>query len=467
MALTGNGTVVKTTDGTTWTAQTSGVVTPLTAVACPSTTCFATGGVISGAGTLIKSTDGTTWTSQVSHSAQPLAAITCLDPSNCFAGGTAGTVVTTTDGTTWTQQGNPLSGPTAALNATTSAIIGINGAACSSVRCAFGTGSSGDIMTSPLLTVTVNVTQMFGTTPLLTGLLPTATSITYSIPSEAANVSGTLTCSTTATSTSIVGSYPISACSGLADNGFSVVYNYTGSSYKIIPATTTTVLTSSIDPVNPGQSVTYTATVTPLTTVGTVAFWDGGSVIGTCTAVPLVAGVATCTVSYPKSGNHELKAVYAGNSNSLTSTSETLGETVANCGASPKGCNLQSGDFTNANLAGLDLSGSNLQKAVFDGANLTGTNLAGSNMQSASFVGANLTGANLSSTNLQKADFTNANLQGANLQGANMQNSDMTGANLKQALTAGANLNKATWSNTTCPDGTNSTSHGSSCANNL
>ena len=465
--LTGNGTIVKTPDGSTWTTQSSGVVTPLSAVVCVSATCYATGGVVAGSGVLLKSTDGLTWSSQTNSSSQALSAITCLDASNCIAGGGGGGVITTTDGATWKQQGNPLSGPTTALNASTSAIIGINGAACSSVRCAFGTGSSGDIMTSPLLTVTVNVTQMFGTTPNLTGIAPTATGISYSIAGEAGNVTGTLTCSTTATNTSIVGTYPISACSGLADNGFSVVYNYAGSSYKIVTAITTTVLTSSVNPANPGQAVTYTATVAPTPTGGTVAFSDGGSAIATCTAVPVVAGVATCTVSYPKSGNHDLKAVYSGNSNSLGSTSETLGETVANCGASPKGCNLQGADFTNADLAGLDLSGANLQKAVFDGANLAGTNLSGSNMQSDSFVGADLTGANLSGANLQKSDFTNAILVGANLQGANMQNSDMTGANLHQALTNGANLNKVTWSNTTCPDGTNSSSHGSSCANNL
>jgi uncharacterized protein YjbI with pentapeptide repeats len=39
-----------------------------------------------------------------------------------------------------------------------------------------------------------------------------------------------------------------------------------------------------------------------------------------------------------------------------------------------------------------------------------------------------------------------------------MTNADLTGANL-----AGANIQKITWSNTTCPDGTNSNADGGTC----
>ncbi|HWE82832.1 MAG TPA: hypothetical protein VG265_14370 [Gaiellaceae bacterium] len=48
-----------------------------------------------------------------------------------------------------------------------------------------------------------------------------------------------------------------------------------------------------------------------------------------------------------------------------------------------------------------------------------------------------------------------------------MQNDDMTGANLQGAITKSASLNKVTWSNTTCPDGSNSGSDKGTCANNL
>jgi Pentapeptide repeats (8 copies) len=86
------------------------------------------------------------------------------------------------------------------------------------------------------------------------------------------------------------------------------------------------------------------------------------------------------------------------------------------------GCNLHGLDLTNANLSGADLS----------------------------------SGTDLSNANLNKADLSGANLSFANLSGANLNKADLTGANLTGAITTGANFNKVTWSNTTCPDGTNS-----------
>jgi hypothetical protein len=91
------------------------------------------------------------------------------------------------------------------------------------------------------------------------------------------------------------------------------------------------------------------------------------------------------------------------------------------------GCNLHGLDLSNAILAGADLS--------------SGTDLSNANLAKANLSGANLSYANLSGANLNKVDLTGANLTGANL----------TGANLNQA-----NLDGVTWSNTTCPDGTNS-----------
>ena len=75
-------------------------------------------------------------------------------------------MVTTTDsGTTWTQQGNPLSGPTTALNAGPTGGLAINAAACNSGRCDFGTAAAGDMMTSPLVTVTVKQVTQYGSAP--------------------------------------------------------------------------------------------------------------------------------------------------------------------------------------------------------------------------------------------------------------------------------------------------------------
>jgi hypothetical protein len=91
------------------------------------------------------------------------------------------------------------------------------------------------------------------------------------------------------------------------------------------------------------------------------------------------------------------------------------------------GCNLHGLDLSNAILAGADLSG--------------GTDLSYANLNMADLNGANLSFANLSGANLNQADLTGANLTGANLTGANLTN---------------AKLDGVIWSNTTCPDGTNS-----------
>jgi photosystem II stability/assembly factor-like uncharacterized protein len=472
-AVGGGGTILGTANGgSTWSAETSGVTTALSAVSCPSTTCYAAGA--GSPGVILKTTDGSTWALQASNSPQALTGISCLDASNCFAGGAIGTIVTTTDGgATWTQQGNPLSGPTTALNAGPTGITAINAAACSSLRCFMGTASSGDIMTTPLLSVTVKTTSVYGMDPTktLAGLSASSSVLGFSPSSEAANVTGTLTCTTTATSTSDVGSYPVSGCDGLADKGFSVVYDYADSSVTVQPVATTTAITSSIAVAASGQQVTYTATVTPVTaapapSTGSVSFLDGGAPIASCTNVAISAGTATCTTSYSGSGNHTISAIYDPGADYLGSTSGVIGEAVANC-KTGHGCNLQDAGLTNANLSGVDLSGANLQGADLSGANLAGANLSGANMQKVNAAGANLAGANLSGDNLQNASFAGANLQGANLSGANMQGDDLTGANLSHAVTKGANLSKGTWSGTICPDGTNSDSDHGTCQNNL
>jgi len=86
------------------------------------------------------------------------------------------------------------------------------------------------------LTVTVHASGVYGTAPNLAGLAPGNPAISYSPAGQAGNVTGTLTCSTTAVSSSPVGLYPISGCSGLAAAGFRVVYDYANSDYKVTKA---------------------------------------------------------------------------------------------------------------------------------------------------------------------------------------------------------------------------------------
>jgi len=94
---------------------------------------------------------------------------------------------------------------------------------------------------------------------------------------------------------------------------------------------TTTALTSSQNPSNFGQAVTFTATVTAQpgfykgTPTGTVSFYDGTTLLGTGT---LSGGVATYTTSALSVGSHSITAVYAGDANCLGSTSGVLNQVV-------------------------------------------------------------------------------------------------------------------------------------------
>jgi hypothetical protein len=96
-----------------------------------------------------------------------------------------------------------------------------------------------------------------------------------------------------------------------------------------------------------------------------------------------------------------------------------------------------------------------------------GPNMAGQNLNGAQLQNADLANANLSGSNLNGAQLQNANLNGANLSGANLNGANLTGADLTGATTGGANLSGAVWSNTTCPDGTNSNAHSNTCVHNL
>jgi photosystem II stability/assembly factor-like uncharacterized protein len=248
----GTGTLLTAANGGgTWTAEPSGVAGNLNGVACVSSSCWAVGAIPTGATTaaIVASTNGgASWSVQTSNAPLALTSVACVDPEDCFAGGAIGTVMATNNGgATWHQEGNPISGPTTALNAGPTSITAIDGAACSSTACFMATASSGNIMMTPLLTVTVDASGTYGTTPNLTDLPPNAPVISYSPSSEASGVTGGLTCSTTATSSSDVGSYPISSCSGLSASGYNVIYDYAASSYDVTQA---------------GNSITFAAIAT-------------------------------------------------------------------------------------------------------------------------------------------------------------------------------------------------------------
>ena len=94
----------------------------------------------------------------------------------------------------------------------------------------------------------------------------------------------------------------------------------------LIPTQTT--LSSGPNPAVYGQSVTFTATVSPAPGGGTVAFQDNGTPIGGCGAQSLASGTATCTTAALGTGPHTLTAVYTGDPTHFGSTSSPVSQTV-------------------------------------------------------------------------------------------------------------------------------------------
>ncbi|MBF0567445.1 MAG: Ig-like domain repeat protein [Nitrospirae bacterium] len=92
------------------------------------------------------------------------------------------------------------------------------------------------------------------------------------------------------------------------------------------PTATSTSVSSSENPSNYGDSVTFTATVTGASPTGTVTFKDG---VGTIAAVSLdVNGHASFPTSSLSGGTHSITAVYGGDSSNATSTSSVLSQVV-------------------------------------------------------------------------------------------------------------------------------------------
>jgi hypothetical protein len=103
----------------------------------------------------------------------------------------------------------------------------------------------------------------------------------------------------------------------------------TGIASYVVKRNTMTTVTSSVNPSVFGQSVTFTATVTPRhgtgTPTGTVTFLDGASTLG---SAALASGSATITTSTLTVGNHTITVSYSGDANFNPSTSTALTQTV-------------------------------------------------------------------------------------------------------------------------------------------
>ena len=95
----------------------------------------------------------------------------------------------------------------------------------------------------------------------------------------------------------------------------------------VLPKTaTTTTLNSSLNPSYVGQSVTFTAAVSPSGASGTVTFYDGTTILGTGSLNS--SGQVTFSTSTFAAGPHSITASYNGNTNFAASSSTALTQTV-------------------------------------------------------------------------------------------------------------------------------------------
>jgi hypothetical protein len=97
---------------------------------------------------------------------------------------------------------------------------------------------------------------------------------------------------------------------------------------SVAPSASTTALTSSANPTDGAQPVTFTATVNPTSGDGKVQFTEDGTTIPGCAAVALSAGKATCARAYDGGGTHDIVATYTGDSSFADSTSPTLQQVI-------------------------------------------------------------------------------------------------------------------------------------------
>jgi hypothetical protein len=111
----------------------------------------------------------------------------------------------------------------------------------------------------------------------------------------------------------------------LAIGGVTILLNISDG-FKVL---TTTAVNSSINPSSFGQSVTFTATVTPQVQgnpTGTVTFTEGETQLG---QVTLADGTATYTTSALAIGSHSITVSYSGDSTYAASNSTILSQVVA------------------------------------------------------------------------------------------------------------------------------------------
>jgi sugar lactone lactonase YvrE len=166
----------------------------------------------------------------------------------------------------------------------------------------------------PITATSVSITRLYGQPiPVING------SVTGILPQDAANITAIFT--TTAVSTSSVGTYPITAMlSGPAAGNYTVTM--TPVALTINPASTSITLSNLIASAASGSTVpltAYVASTTSGTPTGSITLLDG--TIPLFTTPISTTGAAVFTISSLAAGSHTLSAVYNGSTNFTPSAS--------------------------------------------------------------------------------------------------------------------------------------------------
>jgi predicted outer membrane repeat protein len=201
----------------------------------------------------------------------------------------------------------------------------------------------GNNATSTSNTVSQVVNKATSSTALVSSVNPSTfgqnVTFTATVTGQAPTGNVTFNDGATAICSNVALSGATAACSSstlsVASHSITATYNGDGNnatstsntvSQVVNKATSSTALVSSVNPSTFGQNVTFTATVTGQSPSGNVTFKDGATAI--CTNVALSSGSAGCSTSTLSVASHSITAVYNGDSNNATSTSNTVTQVV-------------------------------------------------------------------------------------------------------------------------------------------
>lgn len=488
-SVLGNSTILTTTDGTNWTNISTQPNISLTSIACPNSNgvfCIAVGYSASGTGPVLTTTDGTNW---ISVSGLPtntqFSDITCPNSNGilCVAVGSgSSTLFTAADGVNWTSlSGRSIVGlPTYTKDTFLESITcpNSNGKLCITVGTIDNAAAIGTIPIStdkpPSINQIQNVSVNEGDSYTANGSFtdPDSTSWVASVDYGDGSTSQPL---------------QLSGMNFTFNHIYHTVGTYTVTIYVtdnqgLIGTATATVIvnnpqppqvgtiTLSSNPVKINNSTTaITSFIDPAGGSSDTASWnwgDGSTSSGTVSESNGSGSVGPDSHTYMSLGSYIVMLTVTNGSDNLNGTSQAVIAVVPASGL--RGANLTGKNYSGADLSGQNISGSNLSNGTFNNVNFSSANLSGSNGSlgsyiSSNFTSANLTGGNFSRANFTGSNFTNAILTGANVSNANFTNVNLTGANLKGASFHGTTITGATWSNTICPNGTNSNNDGGTC----